>query len=320
MQVAFDAVSGAVTGILGGGEETVNRKAIQAAAEKQIPSDVRRAVVKEVGELPATPETAEVATRDYETARSQREHRNSIRRFASRLPFIDLAEEAPSAVELYQKSIAETMQRSEAAGPQIPGERAQSMAKNGAAGAADATPNFEFAGRDGAAGYARGLMSGGPEASKAGADVAMSALDGLSSPAGQDSHSPSRKFARLGGDAVDGYVEAIEEGAPAAARAGRGLGRAGLDGLPEDRAAGARFTDASLEVPLFSPAAAEPPQISAAARAPVERKIEINVTVPINMPAGARTREVDDMISKLRAMLPGTLQAAVEALAIEGGV
>lgn len=252
--------------------------------------------------------------------------------------------------------------------------------------------------------YRRGI----PEGHAAGAAMAGAAVDGGKH--GIDAHSPSRKFARVGGDAVLGLTGALSEGEEAAWRAGISLADASVRGARSVKAHGKSpidvvdFSsdnpdDASDEIPamemparkrrggntvaldrsdndtgaedlsqlehehltdevaLFEaiverghssgrlagpdPFATGLPlgsmdkystkQGEAAdteARFPADassessgaRKVEINIPITISVGEGARSRDVDEVIARLKSDLPGALGPALEQLAIEAGV
>lgn len=303
--VAFDAVTGAVNTVLGVRDKDIDRMAVKAAAEKELPSDVRRAVMQERGELPETPENAARARGEYEQTRDRRLERTRIRHLTNQ--FDTSPDEAPSALEAYQQRMADAMRTSEAAGPQQPKDRTSTPAGRAPAGAEAMTPYFETAGKDAAAGYIRGLMSSGDGVGEAGAEVARAALKGTAK--AQESSSPSRKFARLGGDAVDGYVDALDDGADEAARAGASLSSAGLSGADSVPPPGRR---AAMGLGPFGPGAAA----GLGAAGPVT----ITIPISISVGGGATSRGADEAVDRLRSVLPGALTSALEQLGIEAGV
>lgn len=303
--VAFDAVTGAVDTVLGVRDKDIDRVAVKAAAEKDIPSDIRRAVMKEQGELPETPENAARARGEYEQTRDRRLERTRIRHLTNQ--FDSSPDEAPSALEAFQERMADSMRRSEAAGPQLPKDRTSSPAGRAPAGADAMTPYFESAGRDAAAGYVRGLTSSGETIGEAGAEVARAALKGTAK--AQESSSPSRKFARLGGDAVDGYVDALDDGAGDAARAGAGLSSAGLSG-----------TDSVPSPDRQTAMGLGPFGSGAAAGFGAGGPVTITIPITISVGGGATGRGADEAVDRLRSSLPGALTSALEQLGIEAGV
>jgi len=176
-------------------------------------------------------------------------------------------------------------------------------------------------GRDGSAGYIRGLLSGAPSAEAAGGELGERALGGTAT--AQQSSSPSRRFARLGGYAVDGYVDALEDGAADAARAGAGLAQAGIAGADAVSASDRR---AALGLGPFAPdsfasPAAEPPAVTpgAAEASGGGRTVTLNVSFAVNVGAGAGAREADEAVDRMRARLP-ELSSALEQLALEAGL
>ncbi len=214
-----------------------------------------------------------------------------------------------------------------------------SMPGRAAAGADYATPHFEAAGRDASAGYIRGLMSGAPAADAAGAGMAMAAHGGVAT--AQDSHSPSRKFARLGGDAVDGYVDELADGAGDARRAGAdlaGAGIAGADSVPSRARRTAMglgdFDPGSVAPGVADPAGPSgasdgqdrgaPPAPAFASAQPSggtgARAVTITIPITISVGDGARPRDAEQAVERLRTMLPGALTSALEQLGIEAGV
>ncbi len=217
-------------------------------------------------------------------------------------------------------------------------EVGMSTAASAVHGARD-TAGFERAGQDAAAGYVRGMTSSADDIGEAGAMMAKAALKGTAT--AQDSHSPSRKFARLGGDAVDGYVDELADGAGDARRAGAdlaGAGIAGADSVPS-RARRAAMGLGDFDPGSVAPGVADPAGPSGASEgqdrstspapafAPSQpsagagaRAVTITIPITISVGDGARPRDAEQAVERLRTMLPGALTSALEQLGIEAGV
>lgn len=209
----------------------------------------------------------------------------------------------------------------------LPAVRAvEDVSIRAAAGAGKDQARFEAAGKDASAGYIRGLLAGAPSAEEAGGDMGNRALAGTA--AAQDSHSPSRKFARLGGDAVDGYTDALEDGSGDAARAGAGLAKAGLDGADS---VPSRARREAMGLGPFGPGATAPaddaPSGDAAPTfAPPSppardgRSVTITIPITISVGGGADGGDADEAVDRLQSRLPGALTSALEQLGIEAGL
>ncbi|MEP7123146.1 MAG: hypothetical protein ABJE95_19615 [Byssovorax sp.] len=102
---------------------------------------------------------------------------------------------------------------------------------------ADAAAGGQAAGENLASGFTRGILSGTAAAVSAAIDMARKALDGVASPAGQDSHSPSRKAGKLGGHFGQGYAIAIKGSGSAANDAGAALAMRAVGGTAKQQGA-----------------------------------------------------------------------------------
>jgi hypothetical protein len=103
--------------------------------------------------------------------------------------------------------------------------------------ALDAATGGQVAGENLASGFTAGILSGTNGAVNAAIDMARKALDGVASPAGQDSHSPSKKAAKLGGHFTSGYAIQIAAGGADAKQAGAALAMKAIGGTAAQQGA-----------------------------------------------------------------------------------
>jgi hypothetical protein len=103
--------------------------------------------------------------------------------------------------------------------------------------AADASAGGQAAGENLASGFKVGILSGTAGAVSAAIDMAKAALAGVASPAGQDSHSPSKKAAALGGYFSQGYALEIQDGGDVANDAGAALAMRAVTGTAKQQGA-----------------------------------------------------------------------------------
>jgi hypothetical protein len=101
--------------------------------------------------------------------------------------------------------------------------------------ALDAGAGGQAAGENLASGFKIGILSGTAGAVSAAIDMAKAALAGVASPAGQDSHSPSKKAAALGGYFSQGYAIQIQNGGDAANDAGAALAMRAVTGTAKQQ-------------------------------------------------------------------------------------
>jgi hypothetical protein len=107
----------------------------------------------------------------------------------------------------------------------------------GAAVGLDASNGGQTAGDNLARGFKVGILSGTAGAVSAAIDMAKAALAGVASPAGQDSHSPSKKAAKLGGHFTSGYAIQIAAGGADVKQAGAALAMKAIGGTAAQQGA-----------------------------------------------------------------------------------